>query len=398
MNNCVSDTIENTVRKLSDGSLFMITGDIPAMWLRDSSCQLHFLIPYANEEPEIKEIIKGINAKQIECILLDPYANAFNAESDGKCYSLDKTDMKPELWERKYEIDSLCYPFQLSYLYYKATGDTSVFTDNWRKAAVLMIETFETEMFHETKSTYTFERENCPFTDTLSRGGKGALVNSGIGLIWSGFRPSDDACVYGYLIPSNMFAVVALEYVAEIAKEIYADDALSARAQQFSEDLRRAIAQYAIVPNRKTPYYAYEVDGYGQYLIMDDANVPSLLAMPYFGFCKPNDELYQNTRKVILSQSNPYYYSGSRMQGIGSPHTVVNRVWPIALAIQGLTTDDMDEKKRLIDMIADNDDGTLLVHESVDVDDSSVYSRPWFSWANMMFCELLRDYCERCNK
>ena len=166
----------------------------------------------------------------MQCILLDPYANAFNENGDGQCWDHDKTDMKPELWERKYEIDSLCYPVQLSYLLWKNTGCTEQFTGEWLEAAKAVIRVFRTEQDHENASPYTFERENCSFTDTLSRDGKGALVKSNVGLIWSGFRPSDDACVYGYLIPSNMLASVILGNIAEIAREIYHDEKLAEEA------------------------------------------------------------------------------------------------------------------------------------------------------------------------
>ena len=230
-------------------------------------------------------------------------------------------------------------------------------------------------------------------SDTLPFDGKGTPVTY-TGMTWSGFRPSDDACVYGYLIPSNMFATVCLGYLSEIASEVYRDQTLSEEAGAFSKEIREAIETYAILPGRKDRVYAYEVDGFGQYLVMDDANVPSLLAMPYFGYCKPDDPSYLATKKVLLSDENPYYYAGDRLQGIGSPHTPAGDVWDIALSIQGLVSQDSVEKRRLIELMADNDGGTGLMHESIDVDDPSRFTRPWFSWANSMFCELVLDYCK----
>lgn len=445
--NCIQDTLTQTISRGEDGRYFMITGDIPAMWLRDSACQLHFLLPFAARDPELSAIIRGIIARQMDCICIDPYANAFNAAPTGSGeWADDLTDMRPELWERKYEIDSLCYPVQLSYLYWKCTGDDSIFTAAWFEAVQQILETFETEQYHESRSTYRFQRLNCRYQDTLSRDGKGALVKEGIGLIWSGFRPSDDACVYGYLIPSNMFAVVILEYIAEVVGR-YApaggtdgltaaggpggssfteaaggaalttaagerggveaaggpvlrrvgDDlvdlaSLGTRAAALAASVRQAIDRYAVLPQAEMPYYAYEVDGYGQYLVMDDANVPSLLAMPYLGYCEADDLRYRNTRKVLLSDANPYYYAGSRLSGIGSVHTEPSWIWPISLAIQGLTSTDGDEQLALIHMIAENDAGTGLVHESIHEDDSARFTRPWFSWANMMFCELVLEY------
>ena len=231
------------------------------------------------------------------------------------------------------------------------------------------------------------------FTDTLSRDGRGALVKSGIGLIWSGFRPSDDACVYGYYIPGNMFAVVALSQIGEIAEAVYGDAALAQRARAFSAEVRQAIAKYAVLPNIPVPYYAYEVDGFGQYLTMDDANVPSLMALPLMGWCDRDDPLYLNTRAMMLSQQNPFYYEGKCLRGIGSPHTPANYVWDIGLAVQGLTASDVGEKYACIRMMVDNDAGTGMMHEGIFVDDPTVFTRPWFSWANAMFCELVMDYC-----
>ena len=350
---------------------------------------------FAKEEPELVELVCGLIKKQMQCILLDPYANAFNENGDGQCWDHDKTDMKPELWERKYEIDSLCYPVQLSYLLWKNTGCTEQFTGEWLEAAKAVIRVFRTEQDHENASPYTFERENCSFTDTLSRDGKGALVKSNVGLIWSGFRPSDDACVYGYLIPSNMLASVILGNIAEIAREIYHDEKLAEEADAFSKEVRSAIETLAILPAQKTEYYAYEVDGFGQYLVMDDANLPSLLAMPYYGYCDNKNERYQNTRKVILSDQNPYYFSGECAEGIGSPHTYTRFIWPMALAMQGLTSDSKEEKLKMLEMIADCDAETNLVHESFHVDHPEEFTRPWFSWANSVFCELVLDYCGR---
>ena len=323
---CISDTLDRTIRIKPDGSVFVITGDIPAMWLRDSSCQLRPFILFAGSDPKIMEILVKLVDKQMECILYDPYANAFNDDGHS-CWRVDLTDMKPYLWERKYEIDSLCFPVQLSYLLWKNTGCTRQFNQRWLDAVRQIISVFRTEQDHEKLSPYTFEREDCFFTDTLSRGGKGALVKGNTGLIWSGFRPSDDACVYGYLIPSNMLACVVLRNIAEIAKAVYQDEELAAEAAGFAEEVDRAIREYAYLPGLPEKICAYEVDGFGQYNVMDDANLPSLLSMPYIGYCPKTDPAYLSTRKWILSDSNPFYYSGKVLKGIGSPHTPSRYVW-----------------------------------------------------------------------
>ena len=390
---CIENTLQKTIFFSDKGEIFVATGDIPAMWLRDSTSQLTPFLRFAAQEPDIRELLLRLNRRQMRLVLLDPYANAFNMGAEGSIWQSDKTDMKPELWERKYEIDSLCFPVQLSWLMWKQAGITEQFDGEWLEAARLIVKTFRVEQDHERNSPYRFQRENCVFTDTLSRDGRGALVNGGIGLVWSAFRPSDDACVYGYLIPSNMFASVILGYMAEICRAFYGEEAQAAEAEAFSREIREAVGRYGVMPNVPEPFYAYEVDGFGQYLFMDDGNVPSLLSLPLIGWCDADDPLYRNTRAMILSHRNPYYYTGKRLRGVGSPHTPPDYVWDIALAVEGLTSRDPAEKLRLIRMMAENDDGTRLMHEGIHADDPSRYTRPWFSWANSMYCELVMDYC-----
>lgn len=396
--NCIRDTLEKAVVRLDDGSLFVLTGDITAMWLRDSSCQLHLYTQFAAEDHEISEIIEGVISKQAECILIDPYANAFNKNGDGACWSHDDTEMRPEVWERKFELDSLCYFLQLSWLLWKRAEVTTHFDDKWLRAADLIVNTLRIEQEHENLSNYRFQRKGCAAIDTLTRDGKGPLVKSGIGLIFSAFRPSDDACEYGYNIPENMFAVVCLSYLSEILDAVYGLKEKTAEIACFASEVRLAIQKYGLVhfqankENRNELVYAYEVDGFGNSKIMDDANVPSLLAMPYFGFCSKEDPDYLRTRRVILSKANPYYYEGKALKGIGSPHTPENYVWDISLAIQGITASDRTEKERMINMMAECDAGTFRMHEGIDVDNADRYTRPWFSWADCMFCELVMDY------
>ena len=393
--NCIGDTLDNTVKRMEDGSVYVITGDIPAMWLRDSACQLMPYVRFAAQEPGIREILVKVIETQARCILLDPYANAFTLPGTTSIWTSDRTAMKPGIWERKYETDSLCHPVNLAWTLWKKAGTAEHFTPAWKRAAERIVETLQTETDHENRSEYRFQRDDCVFTDTLSRDGMGALVKSGIGLIWSGFRPSDDSCVYGYFIPANMFAAVTLERIGEISEEVYGDRALAERARSFAAGVRRAIGEYAVLPHTAKPYYAYEVDGFGQYLVMDDANIPSLLALPLLGWCDADDRLYLNTREVILSEHNPFYYEGKYLRGIGSPHIPVRYVWHIALAVQGLTAADCREKLDCIRQMVNSDAGTGMMHEGVFVDDPACYTRPWFSWANAMFCELVMDYLDR---
>ncbi|WP_339302601.1 glycoside hydrolase family 125 protein [Paenibacillus sp. FSL R5-0519] len=391
--NCFTNTMATTIQRKEDGTTFVITGDIPAMWLRDSAAQVRPYLVLASEDEDIADMIAGLVERQLNYILLDPYANAFNETESGKGHQEDLTQMNDWIWERKYEIDSLAYPIQLSYLLWKNTGRTTQFNDTFRKATQIIMQLWQVEQHHETKSPYTFQRLDAPETDTLSREGRGTET-AYTGMTWSGFRPSDDRCEYGYLIPSNMFAVVALRYLQEIAEVVFEDKGLSATAQQLEEQINKGIQDYGTVEHPEYgTIYAYETDGKGNHNLMDDANVPSLLSLPYLGYVDENDEVYQNTRRFILSSHNPYFYEGTAAAGIGSPHTPDGYIWHIALSMQGLTTTDRNEKLRLLQLIQQTDAGTGLTHEGFSANDPHEYTRPWFSWSNMLFSELMMDYC-----
>lgn len=392
--NCFMNTWKTTVKNMPDGTTYVITGDIPAMWLRDSVCQLRPYLLLANEDEEILSMLAGLVKRQFQYILIDPYANAFNEEANGNCWASDETCMSPWIWERKYEVDSLCYPIQLAYLLWKNTGYTKHFDAVFEKGARKIIETFRTEQNHEEHSEYRFIRKDTYFTDTLSRDGKGALVRSGTGMTWSGFRPSDDACTYGYLIPSNMFAVVVLRYLSEIEDTIYKNEKTAKQASILADEIFEGIETYGITKTEEFgSIYAYETDGFGQYNLMDDANVPSLLAMSYLGYVGKNPEIAENTRRFLFSEANPTFYQGTKAKGIGSPHTPSRYIWPIALAMEGLTSEQKIRKKEVLELLMQTDGQTGMMHESFQVDDPCQYTREWFSWANAVFSELVLDYC-----
>ncbi|HEL1957099.1 TPA: glycoside hydrolase family 125 protein [Streptococcus suis] len=390
---CYTDTLDRTISQLEDGTTFVLTGDIPAMWLRDSTAQVKPYLALAGKDETLRQMILGLVERQMAFILMDPYANAFNQAANGRGHQTDHTQMGPWIWERKYEVDSLCYPLQLAYLLWKATGETSHFNQTFFVAAEKIVQLWKMEQHHE-NSPYSFERDTDRLEDTLTHQGKGAPC-AYTGMTWSGFRPSDDACIYPYLIPSNMFAVVVLGYLGEIAEQ-FASEAfsdLAEGARRLAQEIDQGIRTFGLTKNQAgETIFAYEVDGLGNQSIMDDPNVPSLLAAPYLGYCQKDDPIYLATRRTILSQENPYYYEGDYAAGLGSSHTFYRYIWPIALAIQGLTTDDKEEKARLLDTMVACDGGTGLMHESFHVDDPTLYSREWFSWANMMFCELVLDY------
>ena len=391
---CFSNTYETTIRSQKDGTTFVITGDIPAMWLRDSTAQVRPYLLLAEVDTNMADLIEGVIAKQISYINHDPYANAFNEESNGNRYHNDKTDMTALMWERKYEIDSLCYPIQLAYLFWKSTGRTSHFNKSFHQAVESILNVWKIEQNHSEHSDYHFERDGCPPQDTLSHEGKGAPVTY-TGMTWSGFRPSDDACQYGYLIPSNMFAVVCLRQLAEIAQQVLGDDELTHTALHLADEINQGIQTYGKVDHPKFgTIYAYETDGLGNYNLMDDANVPSLLSLPYLGYCEIDDPTYLNTRAFILSKDNPYYFEGTAAKGIGSPHTPENYIWHIALAIQGMTASNLEERDEILSLFKQTDANQHLMHEGFDVNNPEQYTRPWFSWANSMFSEFLLYYCQ----
>lgn len=389
---CFSNTILTTVERQSDDSTFVITGDIPAMWLRDSSAQVRPYLILAEKDKEMADLIAGVIQKQVEFILHDPYANAFNKEANGEGHQSDHTKMTPGVWERKYEIDSLCYPIQLAYLFWQSTGRTDHFTTDFVKAVETIIDLWIIEQDHQVLSDYCFERETKISSDTLPFNGKGTPVAK-TGMTWSGFRPSDDACEYGYLIPSNAFAVVVLGYLLEM-DTIKENQGFINKITTLRSDIESGIQKFGIYEHKKYgSVYAYETDGKAQYNLMDDANIPSLLSLPYLGFCKVNDPIYQNTRNFILSKDNPYYFYGKYASGIGSPHTPHNYIWHLSLIMQGLTSQSDLEKNRLLDVLLATDSATQFMHESFDADNPNCYTRPWFSWANAMFCEFVLDIC-----
>ena len=382
---CFMNTIETTVQQ-EPGDTFVITGDIPAMWLRDSTAQVLHYLRFADEKP-VAEMIEGLIARQAECILRDAYANAFNREPSAYKPFDDFPRASDWVWERKYEIDSLCYPVWLAEKYVDRTGSTAILTERFAMALRRVVEVLRREQLHEC-SDYRFIRTDCPPSDTLTREGHGEPV-AFTGMTWSGFRPSDDACRYGYLVPSNLFAVRALRSAEKLAKRM-GDNALAAEAAALGREIAAGIEAFAKVNDPLFgEIYAYEVDGLGHANLMDDANVPSLLALPYLEVCDRNDPLYLRTRAFVLSHRNPYYREGALARGVGSPHTPEGYIWPIALCVQAMTSSDDAEVAAILRMLMTTHAGTGFMHESFDPDAPEKFTRPWFAWANSMFGEML---------
>ena len=389
---CFRSTWDTTLQR-ADGTVFLVTGDIPAMWLRDSSAQVYHYVPHAGKYREVSEAILGLLERQFRYIILDPYANAFNREANDHRSHLDDTswteEARPWIWERKYEVDSLCYPVRLAYHFWKTTGSAAWCGDSFLQAAKQILSTWETEQHHAEQSPYYFRRVCRRASDTLSHDGHGAPA-AWTGMTWSGFRPSDDACMYGYLIPANFFAAKSLEQMEEIFEALLPEENMTGRIRALREQIQEGLRKYAVTEHPEFgTVYAYETDGMGQFNLMDDANVPSLLSLPYLGCVDAGDPVYRATRRMLLSPSNPYYFSGTCGRGIGSPHTPPDYIWPISLCIQGLTSTDPEEIREIARMLENMDAGTLLMHEGVYKDDPAQFTRPWFAWANSIFSEFV---------
>lgn len=371
-----------------DGTVFVLTGDIPAMWLRDSAAQLRPYVLLCADDPALQDLLVGVLRRQLLFLLTDPYANSFTDIRTSR-HADDLTDAGPVTWERKFELDSLCFPVDLAHQLWRTTGRTDHLDAVARDAFLAVLDTLETEQDHEGRSSYRFQRLEGPPTDTLVREGRGRETTP-CGLVWSGFRPSDDACELGYNIPGNMFVAVAAGQIAEIADEVLADPALAERARRLGSTVREAVETHGVatLPDGSR-VYAYEVDGRGDQLLMDDANMPSLLSAPLTGYLEAGDPRYLATRAFVLSPANPYFYRGAHAAGVGSPHTPPGYVWPIALSVQGLTTLDPAESRACLDTLAATTAGTGRMHESFDPDAPEDFTRPWFSWSDAMFCELV---------
>lgn len=385
-------TIADAVVPHEDGTAFVLTGDIPAMWLRDSAAQMRPYLAVLDLDPGLGDLVAAIVRQQARQILHDPYANAFNDGPTGAGHQADHTEMTPWTWERKYEIDSLAFPLQLAHQLWAATGRTDHLDEHLARAGRLVIETLRTEQDHVGRSAYSFERSDCPPSDTLP-GGHGAPV-AVTGLSWSAFRPSDDACRYHYNIPGNIFAAAALRDLAELADGPLqaADGDLAADARALAGELEDAVERHGLVEVAGLgQVWAYEVDGLGNHLLMDDANMPSLLSLPLTGGVALDDPRYLATRAFVLSERNPTFVVGEAATGLASPHTPPGYVWPIAFAVQGLTDPDPEGKRAVLAMLRDTHVARGRMTESFHADDPTLFTREWFSWADAMFCELVLD-------
>jgi meiotically up-regulated gene 157 (Mug157) protein len=305
-------------------------------------------------------------------------------------WKTDKTAMQPGVHERKWEIDSLCYPIRLAYHYWKKTGDAKPFDAQWQQAVKTTLQTFRAQQRKNGLGPYHFQRETTNATDTQPMKGYGYPVRP-VGLICSAFRPSDDATLYSFLVPSNFFAVASLRQAAEMLTALAPAEAATAQdCTALAAEVEKALREHAVVNHpQHGKIYAYEVDGFGSQILMDDANVPSLVALPYLGAMPTTDPIYQNTRKFLLSEANPFFFKGTAAEGIGGPHVGQDMIWPIAITTRGLTSTDDAEIRACIQSLKATHAGTGYMHESFHKDDPKKFSRSWFAWANTLFGEFL---------
>lgn len=391
--NCFPNTLDTTVHYSEDENgcpdTFVYTGDIHAMWLRDSGAQVWPYLQLAPEDAHLRKMLKGVILRQFKCIAIDPYANAFNAGPTGSEWESDRTEMNPYDHERKWEIDSHCYPIRLAYEYWKITGDDSVFGEEWDAAIRAILKVLREQQRTTGLGSYSFLRVTDRQYDTKACDGYGNPVKP-CGLIVSSFRPSDDATVFDFLVPSNFFAVTSLRKAAEISSEVTGDRQTAEACLALADEVEEALNKYAVYDHPEFGrIFAYEVDGFGNHLLMDDANVPSLLAMAYLGDVAVEDPVYQNTRRFVLSESNPFFFKGTAGEGIGGPHVGYDMIWPMSIMMRAFTSTDDAEIKHCIEMLMSTDAGTGFMHESFHKDDPSHYTRAWFAWQNTLFGELI---------
>lgn len=391
--NCFPNTLDTTVHFGKDANgnprTFVYTGDIHAMWLRDSGAQVWPYVQLAGQDEKLREMIEGVIRCQFSLICIDPYANAFNDGPTGTGWMTDITDMDPNIHERKWEIDSHCYPIRLAYHYWKTTGDDTVFDVVWEEAIGKILKTLKEQQRKDGLGPYKFMRKTERQLDTKCCSGYGNPVNP-VGLIVSSFRPSDDATTFDFLIPSNFFAVSSLRKAAEILETVNKDEAKAKECRDLADEVEAAIRKYAVVDHPKYgKIYAFEVDGFGNRFLMDDANVPSLLAMPYLGDVSTDDPVWQNTKKFVWSTDNPFFFSGTAGEGIGGPHIGYDMVWPMSIMMKAFTSDKNKEIKWCIETLMKTDAGTGFMHESFNKNDPTNFTRAWFAWQNTLFGELI---------
>jgi meiotically up-regulated gene 157 (Mug157) protein len=396
--NCFPNTLDTTVLPGTfEGKpdTAVLTGDIAAMWLRDSSAQVWPYLPLTLKDDSLRALLEGVIRRQTRCLLIDTYANCFMADLNAPPLEgsrKDQTEMRQGVGERKYELDSICYPIRLAHGYWKNTGDTRPFDSTWKLAMQTVLKTMRVEQRKESQGPYRFQRASPQPTDSLVNG-IGNPVKP-VGLIASSFRPSDDACILSFLVPANLFAVTSLRQLAVMSNSILHDSAMANQTSDLAAEVEAALRQHATISTSAGTIWAYEVDGYGGHVLMDDANCPSLLSLPYLD-SSPDAALYARTRNFVWSGQNPWFFRGSAGEGIGGPHIGRNSIWPMSQIIYALTSNSNAEIRGAIQMLKGSAAATGFMHESYNRNNPGLYTRAWFAWANTLFGELIARTAQR---
>lgn len=417
--NCLPNTLDTTIlwhqtprqnNRLRDSQTFVVTGDIHAEWLRDSARQLSVYQPFVKYDAKLRQMILGAINTQAHFILTSPYCNAFHPPPESGVKrgntAMDQVFPRPDwrsVFECKYELDSLASFLTLTNDYYvNSGGDKSFMTRLWLKAfeKILIVmrresaPSFDEDTGQALQFYYSFQRQTNIGSETLPLGGVGNPVNFGTGLIRSAFRPSDDSCILQFFIPANLHMLTELKGIRKnlFDKEFASNEEYKPLVDQtdfFIRAISGGIDAHGIIDHPIWgQVYAYEVDGYGSAIFMDDANLPSLLSLPDMGYLSKDDEVYQNTRNMILSKrGNPYFLTGILFEGIGGPHIGIQNAWPMSLLVKIRTTDDDDEIKESMDYIMGTTAGLGLMHESINVNSRNglEFTRSWFAWCNSEF-------------
>lgn len=394
--NCFPNTLDTTVRiggTEEAPDTFVITGDIPCMWLRDSACQVRPYLHLARRDPALTRLFRGLLRRQASSILIDPYANAFmedpRAPTSLEWARDDQTEQRPGVAERKWELDSLLHPIRLAHDYWRMTGDHAPFDEHWQQALRLALATMREQQRLHGDGAYRFQRRALSANDTLTGNGYGAPTRK-VGLIHSMFRPSDDACIYPFHVPANLFAVRALRDAARLIEETGGDPTLAAEARALRSELAAALRQHGTIMMPDGQHVlAYEVDGFGNAIFMDDANIPSLSSLSYLQVLSSDDALLSRSAARAWSSANPYFYAGRAASGIGGPHIGQDQIWPMSIIVRGLSSRRPEIVRACLQTLASSDGGTGFMHESFDKDDPSHFTRAWFAWANSLFAELI---------
>ncbi|KAI0921582.1 hypothetical protein AcW1_004489 [Taiwanofungus camphoratus] len=405
--NTFPNTLDTTIKYFNstENLAFIITGDITAQWLRDTGNQLAQYHSLLSMDPELATLVKAIINNEARYVSQYPYCSAFQPPSESGLsptvndWAIGVIVNPPvdnqTVYECKWELDSLCSFVKLSRSYYQATNDSSFMNDEWHSAISQIFRviyeqsqaTFDPNWNLVSYYNWTGSAGSlAPSVDNYGNGEPKAYT----GLVGTSHRPSDDQSIFAFLTPANAMLTVELDYLADILESAGQAGTVSQLARQYSRIITDAIWNSTLVNGR----FAYETNGFGGVYMMDDANVPSLLSLPYLGFLNKTHPAYVATNKMLMSRANPYYVVGKNFSGIGGPHEDAWNPWPMALVSAIYGTDDDDEIMSYLYLIANNTAGLGLIHESINIYDAS-YTRPWFAWANSYFAEMLLDLASR---